>query len=72
MFNVQEEISELKIQKQTIRKRRFYTSQLDKYTDEIKSLKSAGATYADIRRWLRDKKVRVAWSTIQRWYKKNG
>jgi len=72
MFDTQIELSKLIQQKKSVRKKRVYVSKLDKYTDQIKELRAAGASYEDIRRWLRNNNIRVASSTVQRWFAQNG
>lgn len=72
MFDAEKEMSELKTLKKNTRKKRYYSSQLDKYTDELIALKKSGARYADLRRWLRTRRVYVEWSTVQRWFSRHG
>jgi len=51
---------------------RFYKSGLDKYASEIIELHIEGCSVAEIHRWLLgEKKIKVAWSTVYRWLKKN-
>lgn len=74
-FNVSSELSALRIQTQTIRKRAYSArkSRLDKYTYELLALFRSGATAAELQRWLRkNKRVKVAHSTVLRWLEKNG
>lgn len=74
-FDVHDELSELKAHSQAIRKRTYSArkSRLDKYTHQLLALHQAGATAAELQRWLRrQKRVKVAHSTVLRWLKKHG
>ncbi|ELV8625803.1 MULTISPECIES: hypothetical protein [Vibrio] len=74
-FDVQSELSALKDQTQTIRKRSYSTrkSRLDKYKYQLLELHQAGATGAELQRWLRtNKRIKVAHSTVLRWLEKHG
>lgn len=74
-FNVQSELLELKSQTQSIRKRSYSArkSRLDKYKFQLLELYKAGATGAELQRWLRkNKRIKVAHSTVLRWLEKNG
>ena len=72
MFDAEAEVLELKQLKKTISKKRYSRSKLDKFRDELKAMKIAGATYSDLHRWLAARRVKVAKSTVQRWFSKNG
>lgn len=74
-FNVQYELTVLQNQTKMIRKRSYSArkSQLDKYKFELLELKNAGASTAELQRWLRtNKRKKVAHSTILRWLEKHG
>ncbi|WP_210448030.1 hypothetical protein [Vibrio crassostreae] len=74
-FDVQSELSALKSQTQSIRKRAYSArkSRLDKYTHQLLTLNQAGASGAELQRWLRaNKRIKVAHSTVLRWLEKNG
>ena len=74
-FDVQSELSALKAQTKTIRKRSYSArkSRLDKYTHQLLDLHQAGATAAELQRWLKaNKRIKVAHSTVLRWLEKNG
>jgi len=74
-FNVQSELSTLKAQTKTIRKRTYANrkSRLDKHRFELVELYKHGATVAELQRWLRaNKRMNVEHSTVARWLKKNG
>lgn len=74
-FNVQSELSALKVQTKVIRKRSYSArkSRLDKYKAPLLELHQAGATCAELQRWLRsNKRVKVSHSTVLRWLEKHG
>ncbi len=74
-FDVQRDLSALKDQTQSMRKRAYSArkSRLDKYTHQLLELYHAGATAAELQRWLRtNKRIKVAHSTVLRWLKKHG
>ncbi len=74
-FDVQRELSTLKAQTQAIRKRAYSArkSRLDKYRTHLLELHHAGATGAELQRWLRiNKRVKVTHSTVLRWLAKHG
>lgn len=71
-FEVHAAVAKLKSQTSTIRKKRFYQSRLDPYKGELFQLHNAGATTAELQRWLRTKRITVAWSTVSRWITQNG
>ena len=74
-FDVQSELSALKAQTKSMRKRSYSArkSRLDKYKHELLELHQAGATGAELQRWLRaNKRIKVAHSTVLRWLEKNG
>ncbi len=74
-FDVQSELSALKAQTQAIRKRTYTArkSRLDKYKFELLELHRAGATVAELQRWLKkNKRCKMAHSSISRWLEKHG
>lgn len=71
-FDPAAELSRLKSQTQTIRKKRYTKSRLDVFKGELLSLSRAGASVAELQRWLITKKIKVNWTTIRRWLDKNG
>ena len=72
-FNAEKEVLRLKNQTKTIRKRRYAQrkSRLDPYHGEIIELKKSGAKPSEIHRWLLGLRVRIAFSTLSRWLKRN-
>ena len=71
MNNIDEYI-ELKTQTKQIRKQRFFVSRLDKFKGELLVLYKKGTTISELQRWLRKKRIKVAYSTVHRWMQKNG
>lgn len=72
-FDASAELSKLKAQTKAIRKRRYSQrkSKLDPYHGEIIQLLEAGASGAEVRRWLRGLNIEVSPSTLSRWIKRN-
>ena len=70
-FDLDTELTALKTQTQVIRKRRYSRSRLDRYKGELLQLYRAGASAAELQRWLRRQRVKVAWSTVYRWLQKH-
>tara|TARA_R110002094_G_scaffold9557_2_gene19032 strand:+ start:5242 stop:5466 length:225 start_codon:yes stop_codon:yes gene_type:complete len=66
------EVRTMKEQTKIIRKNRFYKSKLDKHHDSLIGLQQAGATKAEIQRWLKKKDIKVVWTTVHRWLQKHG
>lgn len=71
-FDANQELARLQQLKKLSRKKTFPRSKLDPYTHELSELRKAGATLADLQRWLRLKRVRVEHSTISRFLNKRG
>ena len=73
-FNTQSELLALKAQTASLRKRSYKRrkSRLDKYKFELLELHRAGATGAELQRYLRSKRIQVTHSTVQRWLANNG
>ena len=69
-FDTESELYTLKKQTKSIRKTRFSRSRLDKHSSELLSLYGAGASIAELQRWLRSKRIRVEHSTVSRWLDK--
>ena len=58
-------------QPRRIRQVRYRPSRLDRYTGELLSLYQAGASAAELQRWLRARRIKVVLSTVTRWLEKN-
>lgn len=71
-FNPSSELAALRQETTAIRKRRYSRSRLDRYQDELLSLHEAGASVAELQRWLRSHRIKVAHSTVLRWLAKHG
>ena len=73
-FDPAEEVHQLKAQTQMIRKRTYRprVSKLDKYQGELLSMHREGASGAELQRWLRKKRMKVALSTVLRYLEKHG
>lgn len=71
-FNTELEVEKLREQTSTIRKTRYSRSRLDRYKGELLSLHKAGASCAELQRFLRKKRIKVVHSTVARWLLKHG
>lgn len=71
-FDPATEVALLKQQTKSIRQPRFSRSRLDKFAGELITMLAAGASVAELQRWLRAKRIRVEYSTVYRWVKKHG
>lgn len=71
-FDPQAELATLREQTKIIRRKRFVKSRLDKFTGELLTLHRAGATTAELQRWLRGQRIKVVHSTVARWLAKHG
>jgi hypothetical protein len=67
MFDVTSELAIIRARRKMMRRQRYRSSRLDEYRAELLQLREAGATLADIALWLRQRRIRVAISTISRW-----
>lgn len=52
------------------RKTNYRRSRLDRYAGELIQLHKAGATIAELQRWLRERRVVVVHATVARWMKR--
>ena len=71
-FDPATEVAMLKQQTKSIRQPRYNRSRLDKFGGELIAMHSAGASVAELQRWLRAQRVKVEYSTVYRWVKKHG
>lgn len=71
-FDAQTELAALQKQTQIIRKKRYTSSRLDRFKGEILTLHKAGASVAELQRWLQTRRIKVVHSTVARWIAKNG
>lgn len=66
-FDPKSELIKLQTQTKSIRKTSYSSSRLDRYKAELLLLRKEGASIAELQRWLRSNRVKVAWSTVSRW-----
>ncbi len=73
-FDATQEVERLKAQTKARRKRIYSRriSKLDAYKGELLSLSRAGASGAELQRWLKEKRITCALSTVLRYLQKNG
>lgn len=71
-FNTEDELNKLQQQTKAIRKTKHYKSRIDRYKGEVLKLHKAGATIAEIQRFLRSKRIKLVYSTVLRWIEKHG
>jgi hypothetical protein len=71
-FNPEVVVARLKVQTVILRKKVYKRSRLDRYKGELLQLKHQGATTAELQRWLKDKRIKVVWTTVKRWLDNNG
>lgn len=71
-FDAAAEAARLRARTRARRRPRYASSRLDRYKHELLALRDAGATTAELRRWLLDRRVRVHHSTVARWLRRHG
>jgi len=73
-FDAAGEAAALRAQTQRIRKRQYRQrhSRLDRHTAELLALHAAGASVAELQRWLRSQRIKVVHSTVARWIARHG
>jgi hypothetical protein len=67
-----QEVRNLKQQTKNIRAKRYGKSRLDKHKTKLLLLKKHGASIAELQRWLLSHRIKVVWTTVDRWLQKNG
>ena len=70
-FDPHAELATLRQHTALIRKPRYARSRLDRHRAELLALHQAGATVAELQRWLRSQRIRVVHSTVARWVTKH-
>lgn len=70
-FNAKSEAERLAQKSSLRKKKRYSTSKLDKWKPEITALRAEGCTLEQIQIWLKEKRIKAATSTIQRWLKRH-
>lgn len=71
-FDVETELAKLKAETRELRQKRFKNSRLNAYRGELVKMRSKGATVAELQRWLKAKRISVAWTTVKRWLDNRG
>ncbi|MCY3820151.1 MAG: hypothetical protein OXH52_12435 [Gammaproteobacteria bacterium] len=71
-FDAVDEVARLKADTRARRRRRRAPSRLDRHTHELLALYDAGATVAELQRWLAARRVRVHETTVGRWLRRRG
>ncbi len=71
-FDAAAEAASLKADTRARRRRRRTPSRLDRHTHELLALYDAGATVAELQRWLEARRVRVHQTTVGRWLRRRG
>ena len=71
-FDAAAEAARLKADTRVRRRRRRNVSRLDRHTHELLALYDAGATIAELQRWLEVRRVRVHQTTVGRWLRGRG
>ncbi len=71
-FDVETELAKLKAETRELRQKRFKNSRLNAYRGELVTMHKEGATVAELQRWLKAKRISVAWTTVKRWLDNRG
>jgi hypothetical protein len=71
-FDVETELAKLKAETRELRQKRFKNSRLNTYRGELVTMHEEGATVAELQRWLKAKRISVAWTTVKRWLDNRG
>ncbi|WP_397471753.1 hypothetical protein [Rheinheimera sp.] len=71
-FDVETELAKLKAETRELRQKRFKNSRLNAYRGELVTMYEEGATVAELQRWLKAKRISVAWTTVKRWLDNRG
>lgn len=71
-FDPLTELANLRQQTALIRKKIYAPSRLDRHRAELLALHRAGASTAELQRWLQAHRIRVVHSTVARWLAKQG
>lgn len=70
-FNPKAILQKLKAKTMLRKKKRYHPSQLDNWRYELLDLRQKGATFNELKDFLKGNKTNVAISTISRWFNKN-
>lgn len=71
-FDAAAEAARLKADTRARRRRRRTGSRLDRHMHELLALYDAGATIAELQRWLDARRVCVHQTTVGRWLRRRG
>ena len=71
-FDAAAEAARLRADTRARRRQRRTVSRLDRHTHELLALYDAGATVAELQRWLEACRVRVHQTTVGRWLRRHG
>ena len=71
-FDAAAEVAHLKADTRARRRLGRTSSRLDRHTHELLALYDAGATVAELQRWLAARRVRVHQTTVGRWLRRRG
>ena len=73
-FDATAQAAALRTQTRALHKRQYRRrqSRLDVYTSELLALHAAGASVAELQRWLRERRIKVVHSTVARWLARHG
>jgi len=66
-FDPQKELLEVKNLQEVRRKKKLFKSKLDKFEHQLKALRDAGASIAQMQIWLKQNNIKVSRSTVWRW-----
>ncbi|MGD2019683.1 MAG: hypothetical protein PVJ30_00990 [Thiohalocapsa sp.] len=64
------ELAELRRRRSITRRRPYRTSRLERFRAELVALRRAGGSYAELADWLRQRRVKVARTTVLRYLAK--
>ncbi|MEA3291080.1 MAG: hypothetical protein U9Q71_02040 [Pseudomonadota bacterium] len=73
-FDPDAEVRRLRAYSAVLRKKSYprSRSRLDRYRAELLQLKERGVKATELQRWLRERRIKVALSTVTRWLNKHG
>lgn len=71
-FDAAAEVAHLQADTRARRRLRRAPSRLDRHTHELLALYDAGATVAELQRWLAARRMRVHQTTVGRWLRRRG
>lgn len=69
-FDADAEVTRLRANSAARRKTTYKKSRLDRFAGELIQLHDAGASAAELQRWLREHRIVVTHSTVARWIRR--